>query len=208
MAVSHSGTYLLETTYATMLQTAAALALREHEAVAQRSVLVLDQLCAANCRGTHDSRLMVAAMPQLTDLPPELIMMILEYIVSDIPGYWGTFTEINNLLRASVYCLAIARTVCNGIRHNSTKCGSLMARSEGWDWKVATAFIIVDAEVNKKGRLKNAFGCTTEKGDKEPSLPLCLRLDLPMPQKGSPGTVGGRSTRSVNIWRTKRRRCS
>jgi len=69
--------------------------------------------------------------------------MILEYIVSDIPGYWGTFTEVNNLLRASTRCLEIARTVCYDMRDNTAPHGSLVERSMRWDWKVATAFIMV-----------------------------------------------------------------
>lgn len=146
---------------------------------------------------------MLATMPQLTDLPPELITIILQYIVSDIPSYWGKFTKINNLLRASTHCLEIARTICYDLRDNTAPHGSIVERSMRWDWKVATAFIVVDAEVKKKRRLKNVVRCTTEEGDEEASLPLCVRLDLPVPRKGSLGTVGGRATRSVDIWGTK-----
>ncbi|KAK5944902.1 hypothetical protein PMZ80_002104 [Knufia obscura] len=105
-------------------------------------------------------------MSNLADLPPEVMTMVLEHLVSDIPGYWGTFTDINNFLRASRYSLQVARIVYFGMCNGTDDSDDFAERSKGWKWKVATSFVMVDAEMKRRSEKRD-----TDNEQRQPTKP-------------------------------------
>lgn len=163
-----------------------------------------------------DDLVSIKAMAKFTDLPPEMISTILEYLASDIPGYWGNFTDINNLLRASGYCLKIAGTVYQSMLDKAGESEDFTTRSTRWDWKVTTSFMTVDAEFKKKVDSKSAASVARRERGKQSGRSR-FRLDVDglsfLIESGQARTMSyptahdadqGLRCRSQRSWRVKR----